>query len=156
MGKTVQGDLADWWYHNHPVQGSFERFYPRDCSFIVKHYLSQGGTEEEFQKLALHGWGHQDERTKYFTRRSIPCFIKEIPHLRQTFNPNFAWQPPEETRAVAYQNGAVIASALRDIAQKLVKPVDDPDARRREMMEREEKRREFLRMGRVIGEKENG
>ena len=78
-----------------------------------------GVTEDEWQKLAVCGWGNEDERVKHFTRSSVPCFVKEIPHLREILVPGLAWRPPEEQRAERYTNGRDAVEALRLMASRL-------------------------------------
>lgn len=119
---TPQFELFQWWSDNHPLpQGQFEAVKGRDLAVIAR-YLKNGGTEDEFQKLAVYGWGVEDPRTAHFCRISIPCFVKEIPHLRQTFQPSQAWAPPKDVQASQYAKGKGMMDALLSHVGKKEQP----------------------------------
>ena len=115
-------ELIQWWYANNPRQ-SLKNSVGMDGAWIKRARVDLKVKDDEFQKLAVFGWGNEDQRVKEFSRFSIPSFVKEIPHLREIFTPGKAWCPPEEQRAERYAQGAETIKAIQGLAQGLVKKV---------------------------------
>ena len=107
-------ELIQWWYTNNPRQ-ALKNSVGMDGAWIKKARVDLKVKDEEFQKLAVFGWGNEDQRVKEFSRFSIPSFVKEIPHLREIFTPGKAWCPPEEQRAERYAQGSAVMDELRRI-----------------------------------------
>ena len=114
--------FCNFWYETNPEP--VVRNYARDCAFVKRQYLDNlAGNLEEWRELCIKGFNCKDERTRNFSRASIPTFVKEVPILRKKIREEekqpdkmfFDSRTPEERQSAINRDIAIVAMAQEAI-----------------------------------------